>query len=74
MVNVSRLRYRRAKAASHPKQNVGAVETASDAFSCTKAVLYGQDQGVTERLERVASIWQTAGFNVQTNEDINQLW
>ena len=31
------------------------------------------DGGVTERLNRVASIWQTAGFNVQTYEDINQL-
>ena len=31
------------------------------------------DGGITERLERVASIWQTAGFNVQTYEDINQL-
>jgi len=31
------------------------------------------DGGVTERLKRVASIWQTAGFNVQTYEDINQL-
>ena len=29
--------------------------------------------GITERLERVASTWQSAGFNVQTYEDINQL-
>ncbi|HCK77110.1 MAG TPA: 2-dehydropantoate 2-reductase [Gammaproteobacteria bacterium] len=31
------------------------------------------DGGITERLQRVASIWQTAGFNVRTDEDINQL-
>ena len=29
--------------------------------------------GITDRLERVAGTWQSAGFNVQTYEDINQL-
>ena len=31
------------------------------------------DGGITDRLERVADTWQSAGFNVQTYEDINQL-
>ena len=31
------------------------------------------DGGITDRLKRVADIWQRAGFNVQTYEDINQL-
>ncbi len=31
------------------------------------------DGGITERLERVAATWRSAGFNVQTYEDINQL-